>query len=352
MRSWSVFEASEVLVEVEHPDPVPTGTEVVVEVSHCGLCHSDLTLWKGQFDMGDRKVPIEAFGFKRPMTLGHEIVGRVVAIGPEADGVEIGDRRIVFPWVGCSHCAACMSGRDNMCQDSRSIGVRRSGGFGSHVVAPHPRHLVDFGNIDPALAATYACSGLTAYSAIRKIMPVEPDEPVVVIGAGGVGLSGIVILKALGHRNIAVVDVTEEKLLVAKDAGARITVLGTGEDVATRLNKSIGGPALNVIDFVNNGITAGFALAALGKGSRLVQVGMFGGALTIPLLKMPMLGLSLMGSYVGNPQELRELIELAKTGKLEPIPVEVAPKSAINTMMQRLSRGEVRGRIVLEETVQ
>lgn len=348
MRAWTVLEPGEELREVELPDPEPTGTEVVVEVSHCGVCHSDVTLWKGLFDMGDRKVPIEAVGITRPLTLGHEIVGRVVRKGPAAKGVAIGERRIVFPWVGCGECAACQAEEDNMCQQSRSIGVRRAGGFGSQVVVPHPRHLVDPGHLDPALAATYACSGLTAYSAIRKVLPLQPGEPVVLIGAGGVGHAGIQILKALGHQNIIVVDVTPEKRSAALEAGARKAIDGTGEDVAGRLKAEAGGPVRTVVDFVNNSDTAKFAFASLGKGGRLIQVGMFGGAMTIPLMMMPQLGLTIQGSYVGNPKELRELVALAQSGKLAPIPVSTAPKRKVTEILERLKAGRVTGRIVLE----
>jgi len=349
MRSWKVFEASEVLRQVEEANPQPMGREVVVSVSHCGLCHSDLTLWKGVFDMGDKKVSIDSIGMKHPLTLGHEILGTVTAIGPDVTGVEIGDVRLVYPWLGCGECEACRAGQENLCMQGRPLGMRRPGGFGSHVVVPHSRYLIDIGGLDPALAATYACSGLTAYSAIRKAMPVAPDEAIVVVGAGGLGLSGIVILKALGHRNIVVADVSEEKLKIAADAGAHKTVLATGEDVTKNLVDAVGRPVRTIIDFVNNSQTAAFSFPALARGGRIIMVGMFGGQLTVPTMRMAQGGLSLIGSITGTLQELRDLVELAKSGKLDAIPYEAVPKSSINDAMSRLSKGAVKGRIVLKE---
>lgn len=349
MRSWKVFEAAEVLREVEEATPEPVGGEVVVSVSHCGLCHSDITLWKGVFDMGDRKVTLDSIGMTHPITLGHEIFGTVTAIGPDVTDVEVGDRRLVYPWLGCGSCETCLAGRENLCMQGRPLGMRRPGGFASHVVVPASRYLIDIGDLDPALAATYACSGLTAYSAIRKAMPLKPDEAVVVVGAGGLGLSGIVILKALGHENIVVVDVSDEKLRTALDAGATSTVLASGEEVTQKIVEAVGRPVRTIIDFVNNSQTAAFSFPALGRGGRIVMVGMFGGQMTIPTMRMAQGGLSLLGSITGSLQELRELVELAKTGRLAAIPCETVPKSDINDAMDRLHRGAVKGRIVLQE---
>ena len=351
MRSWQVRAAGEPLDAVDATPPVPTGTEVLIEVTHCGLCQSDVTLWKGTFDMGAGPVPIGAFGFAYPLTLGHEIVGRVAALGPGAEGVAIGARRIVYPWVGCGRCAVCRAGQDNLCATPAGIGTRRPGGFGSHVVVPHPRHLVDPGDLDPALAATLACSGLTAWSAVAKLGEPPPDLPVAVIGAGGVGLSVIAILAALGHRAIIAVDRASDKLTLAAQAGATTVVQAGDEDLADRMTAACGGTVGAVIDVVNGPQTATAALAALAKGGRLVQVGMQGGAITLPLMSLPMRGISLIGSHVGTPAELRALVALAQSGRLAPIPVERVARSQINAALMRLARGQVAGRLVLTEDV-
>ncbi len=348
MRAWAVVENGKDLQEVEFPTPEPKGTEILLQVTHCGVCHSDLHIWDGFYDIGQGKqMSLKDRGVVLPLAMGHEIVGRVVKLGPEAKGVAVGDLRIVFPWLGCGHCERCLAEEDNMCLVSRALGVFQNGGYATHVVAPHARHLVDPGTIDPALAATYACSGITVYSAIKKVMPIAPDKPIVLIGAGGLGLAAISVLKALGHKAIVSVDVSEEKRQAALEAGATKVVDGSGPGVVERLTEACGGPAEAIIDLVNGSATASMAFAALRKGGKLVQVGLFGGELTLPLPIMAMRGLSIQGSYVGNPKELRELVALAQEGKLPPVPITEMPQPLANEALMRLRDGKVTGRVVL-----
>ena len=348
MRAWAVVENGQALKEIELPTPEPKGTEVLVQVTHCGVCHSDLHIWEGYYDLGGgKKMSLKDRGVVLPLAMGHEIVGRVAKLGPAASGVEPGDLRIVYPWVGCGDCTACNSEQDNMCLTPRSLGVYQNGGYGTHVVVPHPRHLIDPGTLDPGIAATYACSGVTVYSAIRKVMPLPPDEPVVVVGAGGLGLNAVAVLKALKHRNIIVVDISEEKRQAALKEGASQAVDGSGEDVTQRIIGAAGGPILAVIDLVNGTKTARFAFDALRKGGKLVQVGLFGGELTVSLPLMAIRAMTVQGSYVGTPQDLRDLVRLAQEGTLPPIPVATVPQSQANDALMRLRDGKVTGRIVL-----
>ncbi len=352
MHAWAVVENGAPLQEMELPTPEPKGTEVLLAVTHCGVCHSDLHIWEGSYDIGGgRKLLVKDRGVTLPLAMGHEIVGRVVKLGPEvspgANGVKEGDLRIVYPWVGCGTCARCLAEEDNMCLTPRSIGVYQNGGYATHVLAPHPRHLVDLKGIDPAIAATYACSGITAYSAIRKVMPLPPDEPVVVVGAGGLGLNAVAILKALGHANTVVVDVSAERRKAALTAGAANVVDGNGDTVARSIMETCGGPVGAIIDFVNGTATARFAFDALRKGGKLVQIGFFGGELTLPLPLMAMRALTVQGNYVGSPADLRELVELAAVGKIAPLPVTTMPQREATTALMRLRDGKVTGRIVL-----
>ena len=349
MKAWAVIENGQDLQEITLPTPEPQGTQVLLEVTHCGVCHSDLHIWDGYYDMGGgKRMSLKDRGVVLPLAMGHEIVGRVVKLGPDATGAAVGDVRIVFPWVGCGTCARCTSDEDNMCPNpSRSIGVFQNGGYATHVLAMHPRHLVDPGTLDPALAATYACSGITVYSAIRKVMPMSPTDPIVLVGAGGLGLQAIAVLKALGHKAIVSVDTDPIKREAATKAGATATVDGTGTGVTERIVQACGGPPLAVIDLVNGTQTAQAAFAALQKGGRLVQVGLFGGELTLPLPMMAMRALTVQGSYVGNPKELRELVALAQDGRIDKLPITEMPQHEANTALMRLRDGAVTGRIVL-----
>ena len=170
---------------------------------------------------------------------------------------------------------------------------------------------------------------------------------VAVIGAGGLGLNAIHVLRALGHRAIVVVDLDVAKRDAAMAAGATATVDATGEGVTDRILAACNGPVLAVIDLVNGTATAAFAFAALRKGGKLIQVGLFGGQMTVPLPPMAMKALTIQGSYVGNPIELRELVALAQHGQVPPLPVTTMPRSQANTALQRLRDGQVTGRIVL-----
>ena len=348
MRAWAVVENGADLQDIELPTPEPAGTEVLLEVTHCGVCHSDLHIWDGWYDLGGgARMTLKDRGVVLPLAMGHEIVGRVAKLGPEATGVSVGDLRIVYPWVGCGACDRCLAEEDNMCLTGRALGVYQNGGYGTHVVAPHPRHLVDPGTLDPALAATYACSGITVYSAVQKVMPLAPAEAVVVVGAGGLGLACIGVLRALGHRRIVCVDVDEAKLAGARNAGATEVVDARGPDVTARIVEAAGGPVLAVIDLVNGSATAAFAVPALRKGGKLVQVGLFGGEMRVPLPIMPMRALTIQGSYVGSPKELREVVALAQEGRLPPLPVERVARANTNEALHRLRNGQVHGRLVL-----
>lgn len=348
MRTWAVVENGKDLQELEMPTPEPTGGQVLLEVTHCGVCHSDLHIWDGFYDLGGgKKMSLKDRGVVLPLAMGHEIVGRVVKLGPDAKGVKPGDIRIVYPWVGCGHCASCLAEEDNMCPNGKALGVFQNGGYATHVLAPEVRHLVDPGTVDPTIAATYACSGITVYSAIKKVMPMAPDDPIVLVGAGGLGLNAIAVLKAMGHKAIVTVDIDPAKREAALKAGASKVVDGTGDGVAARIIEACGGPVKGVVDMVNGTATARFAFDALRKGGRMVQVGLFGGEISLALPVIAMRELTVGGSYVGNPKELRELVALANEGKLDALPVSTVPMAQANDALMRLKSGKVTGRLIL-----
>lgn len=348
MKAWAVVAAGEPLEKMEFPTPEPKGAEVLIAVTHCGLCHSDLHFWKGEYNMGGGKVmKLAERGVKLPRAPGHEILGTVVATGPDAAGVAIGDVRAVYPWIGCGHCSACLAEQDNLCTGgAESLGVMHNGGFSSHVLVRDPKYLVDPGKVDLALASTYGCSGITAYGAVKKVMPLHPDQPVVLFGAGGLGLTGIAMLKAFGHRNIISVDMSAEKLEAAKAEGASVTVLG-GEGVSARITEAAGGPVAAVIDFVNISSTAQSAMDVLMKGGKLILVGVSGGELTLSLAGMVFRAITVQGTLMGSPQDLRDVFAMANDGRLASTPVSRVPKSDVNAAMHHLHDGDVTGRLVL-----
>ena len=349
MHSQQIVEFGGPLVAHDHPTPEPRGTEVLVRVHACGVCHSDLHIWDGYFDLGGgNKVMVVDRGMEMPFTLGHEIVGEVAAVGPEAEGAAVGDKRIVYPWVGCGECEICARGDENLCGTQRFLGTRVHGGYSDHVVVPHPRYLVDYDGVDDDIAGTYACSGLTAYASLKKVAPLGADDSVVMIGAGGVGLNAVHLAPALIEAGVIVADVDEAKRQAALAAGARHAVDSAAEDtvntVRTELTK---GGAGAVIDFVGSPATAQFGLDVLCNGGTLVIVGLYGGQWPLSLALLPFRSLRVMGSFVGSLPDLRDLMALVKASGVPPIPFETRPLSAATQALADLKAGRVMGRIVL-----
>lgn len=348
MKAWAVVAHNAPLECVELPDPELVGTEVVVEVTHCGVCHSDLHLWHGGYDLGGgRTLSVKDRGLVLPAAPGHEIVGRVARLGPEATCVGVGDVRVVYPWVGCGQCARCRAEEDNLCAAQRSLGVSVNGGFGRLVKVPHPRYLVPFDGVAPSLAATYACSGLTAYSAVRKILPLPPEAAVVLIGAGGLGLAAIAVLRALGHPTIVSVDVGAAQREAAVAAGATVAVDPACEDAAARIGGA--GPVGAVIDFVGSNATVQMAMGVLPKGATLILVGIGGGELTLSVAGAIFRAHTVQGSLTGSIPELRAVLALAQEVRLAATPVHEVAKAEVNKVLVALQTGQVTGRIVLTE---
>ena len=178
-------------------------------------------------------------------------------------------------------------------------------------------------------------------------MPLAPDEPIVLFGAGGLGLAAISMLEAFGHRNIVSVDISADKRAGALAMGATKVVDGAADDVLAALLEATGGPVKAVIDFVNASSTAQVGLDCLAKGGKLVLIGVAGGEIVVSLASMIFKPRSIQGSATGNPQDLRDVVALAKAGKLKAIPLTILPKDEANAALAMLQKGQINGRIVL-----
>ncbi len=349
MQSWDVVEHGRPLQKVMKETPKPKGTEVLVRITRSGVCHSDLHIWDGYFDLGGgKRFYVKDRGCIPPFTLGHEPFGVVEAVGPRAKGARVGQKRIVYPWIGCGKCAICKSEQDNYCvSGSRFLGVNRSGAYASHVLVPHPKYLVDATGVDEAFASTLACSGLTTYSAAAKLPELGPKDWVAVIGCGGLGLVCVSVLRAKGVKNIIACDVDESKLAAARKLGAKLTLDNRAPDAIQKLQALAMGSLAGAIDLVGMPATAALGLGALRKGGRYVLCGLFGGEITHPLPPFAQRAIGLVGSYVGNLQELKEVVALAKKKKLKPTPVSTRSSSEVNAVLEELKAGKVLGRVVL-----
>lgn len=348
MYAQQIVEYGAPLQGLTHDTPQPAGTEVLIRVSHCGVCHSDVHLHDGYFGLGgDKKLDVTK-GRELPFTLGHEIEGEVVAMGPEAAGVSIGQKVVVYPWIGCDECGTCKSGQENYCAKPRNLGVHKDGGFADHCLVPHPRFLLDFTGIPEGLAATYMCSGLTAYGALNKLEGIGEDAPVVIVGAGGVGMMGVQFCQAVFGVKPIVADVNPAARAKALEMGAAAVYDPAEEGALKQLVKDTGGGAQGSIDFVGNEKSLAFAQGVLRRGGKAVVVGLFGGEFRLPIPMFPMRAIAVQGSYVGSLQETRDMLELVKNGAVQPIPIETRALDDASKTLDDLRQGAIVGRVVLK----
>ncbi|MCS6877528.1 MAG: alcohol dehydrogenase [Geminicoccaceae bacterium] len=350
MRSWQIIRWGEPLEPRDYPDPVPEGRQVVLRVLASGICHSDLHIWQGYFDLGGgERLDITTRGIQLPFTLGHEVLGEVVAVGPDVHEVRPGDRRIVYPWIGCGGCPDCARGDELLCPRPRVVGTWRDGGYSTHVLVPDARYLVPYDGLDPAVACTYACSGVTALSALKKTGLRRDDQTLLLVGCGGVGLQALQMARAVVRGRIAVAEPDAKKREAARAAGADAVIDNSDPKAAVQAVKDFsGGGADAAIDFVGRPETARFALDSLRpKGGTLVVVGLYGDRLVYPLPLFPLRVLTVRGSYVGTLDDLRDVVRFAREGRLPPLPVTRVPLEKVNEAMADLAAGRITGRIVL-----
>jgi len=347
MRCYCVIEHGKPLQRVDRATPTPTGTEILLKVRAAGLCHTDLHLWEGSYDMGGgKRLTLAERGILPPLILSHEICGEVVAAGERAGAVATGVPYLVHPWIGCGDCPACRRGEENICARPQALGVARPGGFADYVLVPHPRYLVDIGDLDPAAAAPLACAGVTTYSALRKFGARLSTDPVVIIGAGGLGLMALEVLKVMGGQGAIVVDIDPAKRAAALAAGALAVIDARAADAAQQIVAATGG-ARAVLDLVGATATVGLAVEASARGGHIVICGLMGGDITLALPVIPMRPLTIQGSYVGTLEELRELVALARARGMGAIPVTRRPLEDANAALDDLHHGRVVGRTVL-----
>ena len=349
MKSYDVCECGAPLKLMERPTPKPTGTEVLLKVIAAGVCHSDLHIWEGHYDLGGGKtLQLSDRGVKLPLTMGHENVGEVVAVGPDAKGVKVGDRRLVYPWLGCGECAICQTGEEQLCRTkTASIGVFRAGGYADHLLVPHPRYLFDIGNIPPEKAAPLACSGITTYGALKKVGAVLQQQPTVIIGAGGLGLMCLSLHNKMGGKGAIVVDIDPVKREAALKAGAQAAIDGNAADAAKQIIDATKGGAFAVVDLVGSSHTVKLAVDSLGKGGKVVVVGLYGGDITLPTPFLPLRAMSIQGSYVGSLSEISELLDLVRRKGAPDLPIGTRPLATVNDALNELKNGKVVGRLVL-----
>jgi D-arabinose 1-dehydrogenase-like Zn-dependent alcohol dehydrogenase len=346
MRRQSLVAYGQPLCETVVDCPAPRGNEVLVRIERCGVCHSDLHLQDGYFELGgDRRLDITK-DRALPFTLGHEIAGVIESAGTAAVGAAIGRRVAVYPWIGCGTCEVCRAGEENLCSNHRHLGITADGGFSTHVLIPHPRYLLDYAPLSPAFAGSLMCSGLTAYSALKHLGSRAERGPVLLIGLGGVGMMGLAIARALFRDPPIVADIDAEKRKTAVAVGAAAAYDPSDPQARRDLMKATGG-LLAVCDFVGSEKSLQFATGVLVRGGKVVVTGLLGGTFSIAAAMIAIKAMTIEGTLTGTLAEARELLDLARAGKIAPIPTHDRPFAEAQGALDDLRAGHVVGRTVL-----
>jgi propanol-preferring alcohol dehydrogenase len=328
----------------EVPTPEPGPGQVRIKVSAAGACHSD------SFVMS---LPKEQYlaAYPLPMTLGHEGVGVVDKLGDGATGVSVGDAVAVYgPW-GCGTCYPCAQGKENYCERAEELGIRPpglgvDGSMAEYMIVDSPRHLVALEGLDPVDNVALTDAGLTPYHAIKgSLGKLGPGSTAVVIGTGGLGHVAIQVLRALTPATVIALDVSQDKLDLAKEVGAHHAFL-SNDSAAEEIGRALGRSTVTaVFDFVAIQPTMDLAMSLLGVESDYVIVGVGAGDARVGMLAQPY-DASIRSPYWGSRGELMEVLELARAGlvnvETERFSLDDAPEA-----YHRLHEGTLRGRAVI-----
>jgi len=309
--------------------------QIRVKVEASGLCHTDIHAAHGDWPV--KPTP--------PFTPGHEGVGIVTELGLGVTEVAIGDR-VAMPWLGyaCGTCDYCVSGWETLCLEQKNMGYSLDGAFGEYATA-YARYVVRVpAVIDPLDAAPLTCAGVTTYKAV-KVAGTRPSDLVAVFGVGGLGHMAIQYAAIAGGRVVAV-DLVDEKLELARELGAEITVNAAREDPVAAIQK-LGG-ADQAIALAVSPKSFEQAFGSLRRGGTLVFVALpADNAMTLPIFETVLNGITVVGSIVGTRTDLREVFELHAAGKTT-VTREVRPLAEVNQAIADVEAGHVAARIVFE----
>lgn len=328
------FKQPVVIEEVERPQPGPE--DVLIRVEACGVCHSDVHVADGDWPQFAKIV-------KKPLILGHEIAGQVVEKGAAVRDLSVGDR-VGVPWLhwSCGQCDFCRGGDENLCVAQKITGVTVDGGFAEYVRAPASHAEKIPPSLSPVEAAPLFCAGVTVYRALKQA-GIRASERLAVFGIGGLGHVAVQIGVALGAE-VTALDISEEKLALAKSLGAFATLNATAPDTVKAI-RSHGGAHVAIVTSASRS-AYDLAFNCLRPTGTLLVVGLPAENVCFPPIIMAAKEVRIRASTVGTRQDLREVLAMAAAGKVR-CQVVARPLGAVNEVLDELRRGQVAGRIVL-----
>jgi len=324
------------------PKPSAASGQLLIKVGGCGLCHTDIAI------MAKTKAQLDEWHATTPFTLGHEIAGWVAEIGQGVVGFKAGEPVAVVPiWGSCGHCPPCRRGEENFCYYISALngaGIGFDGGLAEYIVV-EARFAVPMGDFDPVLAAPLTDAGLTTYTAIKPALPsLVPGTTAVVIGVGGLGLLAVQFLRTLCSARVIAVDSDAMHLQLAQQHGADNTLPSDGSTADQIRNLTSGTGANFILDCVGAAATLKTGVAALARLGRLTLVGAALKTVPFGLHEVPW-GAQLATSMNGGTVNLREVIDLARLGRIEMIE-DRYPLSCVADAYRDLQAGKIRGRAV------
>lgn len=326
------------------PKPTPGPGEVLLKVAGAGACHSDIAIY--EHFTPETAPPALAPSY----VLGHENSGWVEEVGEGVSGLEIGSAHLVYGPIGCGRCRACSRGQDTYCENAGAMpylatGLGRDGGMAEYVVAP-ARNLVPLGEADPIAAAPLSDAALTPYHAIKTALPAlaGAGKYALVVGLGGLGMFGVQILEALTGATVIATDMKPEAMALAEKYGA-ITVPG-GPDQAAQIREITKGRGVDAaFDFVGVAPTIKLAMSVAALQSSVTVVGIAGGVFEWSFFQVPY-ETTLRSTYWGSIEDLFEVVDLYKAGKIEQEISYYALDEAVDAY-RALAAGNISGRAVV-----
>jgi len=336
MKAAILREFKKPLTLEEVVQPRPGVDEILIQVEACGVCHSDLHVADGDWSQFAKLV-------KSPLILGHEIVGVVVDKGAEVRQLQIGDR-VGVPWIHwtCGECEFCREGNENLCRQQKITGVTVDGGYAEFVKAPASHSLRIPVGLSSAQAAPLLCAGVTVYRALKHAA-ILPGQRLAVFGIGGLGHLAVQFGKALGAEVVAI-DVTEEKLDLARTFGASATINAATNNVIKEL-RSRGGVHVSLVTSAA-GASYDTAFNSVRPTGTLLVVGLPADPICFPAIQMAAREIRIKASTVGTRQDVREVLAMAADGNVR-CHVASRPLGEANEVLDQLRRGQVSGRLVL-----
>jgi alcohol dehydrogenase, propanol-preferring len=307
----------------------PGPGEVLLRMEACGICHSDL------FVAALEKLPLA------PVTIGHEGIGRVEAVGPGVVGWAAGDRAgITFLASTCGACEWCGSGRERFCPRQTNFGYSRHGALSEFAIAPAVSLVRIPASLESEQAAPMCCAGWTAYGALRE-SGLANGQSVAIFGLGGLGHLALQMARLRGLR-VAAVDLSDRKLEMAREGGAEMIV--PAENAGRTLQKEYGGVDAAIV-LTPSPAAIQQAFRAIKRGGTLVLVGLASTQYELPLTETILKGATIRGSYLGTRQDLLDVLELARSGAIR-AHVQTHPLEETPEILERMRRGEILGRAV------